>query len=215
MLLTEQTVESFLAAIRSSNPTPGGGSASALAGAMGASLLAMVAGLPKSKAATAEDAERLKAAGSRCSAVAGELETLVERDSEAYDQVLAAYRLPKGTDEEKAARSAAIQSGFRAAIAAPLAVMRACAAAAEQGVVVATLGLASASSDVQVGFELIYAALRGAKLNVETNLGSLKDEAYLAKVRSDVEEFERAIAHETAAAQTINRRSGDQEIRRK
>src|SRR5215831_3936456 len=103
MVLTKQTVESFLAAIRSSSPTPGGGSAAALAGAMGASLLAMVAGLPKS-AATAEDTERLKAAGARCTAIAGELEALVERDSEAYDSVLAAYKLPKGTEEEKAAR---------------------------------------------------------------------------------------------------------------
>lgn len=200
MTFSDQKVSDFLAAIRSSNPTPGGGSASALAGAMGASLLAMVAALPKSKAATAEDTARLKAAGDRCAALARDLETLVERDSDAYNRVLAAYKMPKGTDAEKAARSTAIQAGFHAAIAAPLAVMRACAAAAEQGVVVATLGLASASSDVQVGIALLDAALRGAKLNVETNVGSVKDAAYLAKVHDDVKEFERAIRHETAAA---------------
>jgi formiminotetrahydrofolate cyclodeaminase len=194
MALTEQTVGTFLAAIRSSNPTPGGGSASALAGAMGASLLAMVAGLPKSRAESAEDMEHLKAAGGRCAALARDLETLIERDSDAYNLVLAAYKLPKGTDTEKAARSAAIQAGFRAAIAAPLDVMRACAAAAEQAVVVSTLGLASASSDVQVGVELLNAALRGAKLNVETNLGSMKDADYVAKVRSDVRGLESAIA---------------------
>jgi methenyltetrahydrofolate cyclohydrolase len=202
---SDHTVSEFLGAIRSSNPTPGGGSASALAGAMGASLLAMVAGLPKSKAATAADAERLKAAGERCAALASELEALVERDSDAYNQVLAAYTLPKGTDAEKTARAAAIQAGFRAAIDAPLDVMRACAAAAEQGVVVAALGLASASSDVQVGMELLTSALRGAKLNVETNLGSMKDADYLAKVRSDAQQFERAIASETSAAQKISR----------
>jgi formiminotetrahydrofolate cyclodeaminase len=167
---------------------------------MGASLLTMVAALPKSRAATAEDAERLKAAAERCAALAGDLEALVERDSDAYNQVLGAYKLPKITAEEKAARSAAIQAGFRAAIDAPLAVMRACAAAAEQGVVVATLGLTSASSDVQVGIELLNAALRGAKLNVETNLGSVKDATYLAKVRAAAKEFERAIGHETGAA---------------
>ena len=200
MVLTKQSVESVLAAIRSSNPTPGGGSASALAGAMGASLLAMVAGLPKSKATTAEDRDRLKAAGDRCAALAKELETLVERDSDAYNQVLAAYKLPKATDDEKAARSMAIQAGFHAAIAAPLAVMHACAAAVEQGVIVSAYGLASASSDVQVGIELLNAALRGAKLNVDTNLGSVKDADYLAKVRGHVEEFERAIVRETAAA---------------
>ena len=200
MVLTEQTVGTFLAAIRSANPTPGGGSASALAGAMGASLLAMVAGLPKSRAESAEGTERLKAAGGRCAALARDLETLIERDSDAYNLVLAAYKLPKGTDTEKAARSAAIQAGFGAAIAAPLEVMRACAAAAEQAVVVSTLGLASASSDVQVGVELLNAALRGAKLNVETNLGSVKDADYVAKVRLDVRDLESAIAHETAVA---------------
>jgi len=197
---SDHTVSEFLAAIRSSNPTPGGGSASALAGAMGASLLAMVAGLPKSTATTAEDAERLRAAGERCTALARELESLVERDSDAYNTVLAAYKLPKATDEQKTARSAAVQAGFRAAIDAPVAVMRACAAAAEQGVIVATLGLPSAASDVQVGMELLNAALRGAKLNVETNLGSVRDAEYLARVRDDVNEFERAIEHETALA---------------
>ena len=199
MKLTERRVDDLLQAFRSSDPTPGGGSAAALAGAIGASLLAMVAGLPKSRAATEEDVERLQAAGQRCAAIAGDLTTLVDRDSEAYDLVVGAYKQPKGSDEEKAARSAAIQQAMRAAIAAPLDVMRACAAAAEQGVVVAALGNPSASSDVQVGFELLGAGLRGAKLNVEINLGSVKDAAYVEKVRRDVEEFERAIAHETAS----------------
>jgi formiminotetrahydrofolate cyclodeaminase len=207
MTLLGQSVHSFLAEVRSSNPTPGGGSASAFAGALGSSLLAMVAGLPKSRAATAEDAERLKAAGARCTALAAELETLVERDSQAYELVLSAYKLPKGTDNEKASRSAAIQRAFRAAIDAPLDVMRACASAAEQGVVVATLGLASASSDAMVGIELLGAALRGAKLNVETNLASVKDAEYLAKARTDMEELTHAINHETAAAAAALTRS--------
>jgi len=197
--LTERRVDDLLQAFRSPDPTPGGGSAAALAGALGASLLAMVAGLPKSRAATEEDAERLQAAGRRCAAIAGDLTTLVDRDSEAYDLVVGAYQQPKRTDEEKSARSAAIQQAMRAAIAAPLDVMRACAAAAEQGVVVAALGNPSASSDVRVGFELLGAGLRGAKLNVEINLGSVKDAAYVETVRREVEEFERAIAHEIAS----------------
>lgn len=200
MRLTDQTVHRFLEAIRSATPTPGGGSASALSGAMGASLLAMVAALPKSRATSVEDSNRLTAAGGRCAGLAADLEALVQRDSDAYDAVLAAYKRPKGTVEEKAARAAAIQSAFRAAIAAPLDVMSACAAAAEQGIVIARLGLASASSDVQVGIELLTAALRGAKLNVETNLASVKDAEYLKKVRSDVQEFEHAMGRTNSAA---------------
>lgn len=200
MKFTEKSVNELLAAFRSGDPTPGGGSAAALAAAVGASLFAMVAGLPKSKATTAEDTARLKAAGDRCTALAGELAALVDKDAESYDLVMAAFKMPKGTDQEKAARSAAIQDGLRAATAAPLAVMRGCAAAVEQGVVVATLGNPSAASDGQVGFELLGAALRGARLNVNTNLESVKDPEYVAGIRREVEEFERALGHETAAA---------------
>ncbi|HET7696404.1 MAG TPA: cyclodeaminase/cyclohydrolase family protein [Vicinamibacterales bacterium] len=200
MKLTDTTITGFLDALRAPEPTPGGGSAAALAGAMGASLFAMMAGLPKSRATTAEDAARLAAAGTRSAALADELTILVDRDSAAYADVMAAYRLPKGTAEEKAARSAAIQSAMRGAIAAPLDVMRACAAAAEQGVVVAAMGNPSASSDAAVGFELLGAGLRGAKLNVEINLGSVKDAEYVKRVQAEIEELERAIAHETRAA---------------
>jgi len=199
--LTDRTVAQLLEAFASPEPTPGGGSAAALAGAMGASLLAMVAGLPKSRAATAEDAARLAAAGSRCRAIAADLVTVVDRDSEAYQLVMAAYRRAKTTDEEKSARSAAIQDAMRAAIAAPLDVMRGCAAAAEQGVVVAAMGNPSASSDAAVGFELLGAGLRGAKLNVEINLGSIKDAEYVRKTQAQIEELSRALSHETAAAQ--------------
>ena len=188
--LTDQSVTSLLVAFRSSDPTPGGGSAAALAGAIGASLLAMVAGLPKSRAGTKEDAGRLKRAGEECAALSVDLEALVDRDSDAYDLVMAAYKKPKTTDEEKAARSAAIQTAMREAIAAPLAVILACAAVAEHGEVIAVLGNPSASSDVKVGFELLGAGLRGAKENVEINLGSVKDAEYVARVRSDVTALE-------------------------
>src|SRR5690348_60671 len=122
-MLTNRTITQILADIRSSEPTPGGGSAAALAGAMGASLIAMVAGLPKSRAATEEDAQRLAAARERCTALARELESLVDTDSAAYELVVAAYKRPKVTDEDKTARTAAIQAAFREAIAAPLGVM--------------------------------------------------------------------------------------------
>jgi formiminotetrahydrofolate cyclodeaminase len=193
MKLIDRTVTDLLAAFRSSAPTPGGGSASALAGAMGASLLAMVAALPKPRAATAEEVERLSAAGDRCTALAEDLTRLVDRDSEAYDLVVAAYKAPKSTDDEKAARSAAIQEAMRAAIQAPLDVMRACAAAGEHASIVAALGNPSASSDVQVGLELLRAGLRGAKLNVEINLGSVKDMDYATAIREQVEGYERAM----------------------
>jgi formiminotetrahydrofolate cyclodeaminase len=198
MRLTDRSVRDLLQAFRSSEPTPGGGSASALAAATGASLLAMVAALPKSRAATEEDVERLTAAGARCADIAERLTDFVDRDSEAYDLVVSAYRLPKGTDDEKRARSARIQEALQHATDTPLEVMRACAAAIEQGDVVAQFGNRNASSDVEVGMELLAAGLRGARLNVDINLGSVKDEGYTGRVREEVArlvlEAERGVA---------------------
>ena len=185
MKLTSMTTSELLAAFRSSEPTPGGGSASALAGAVGASLLAMVAGLPKPKAANDQDVQRLGEAGAQCSALAVQLEALIDEDSAAYDLVVGAFRMPKGTDEEKAARTAGIQRALAAATEAPLNVMRRCAEALALAPIVAALGNQNASSDVAVARALLSAGLSGARENVEINLGSLKDEAYVARIREE------------------------------
>lgn len=185
MKLTSMTTSELLAAFRSSEPTPGGGSASALAGAVGASLLAMVAGLPKPKATGDEDLRQLGDAGAQCSALAVQLEALIDDDSAAYDLVVGAFRMPKATDEEKAARSAGIQRALTAATEAPLHVMRRCAEALALAPTIASLGNPNASSDVAVARALLSAGLSGARENVEINLGSLKDEAYVARIRAE------------------------------
>lgn len=199
-LLVEKSVAGLLEAFRSTDPTPGGGSASALAGAVGASLIVMVGSLPKPRASTSEDVERLQAVVGRCTALADELAGLVDRDSAAYETVMAAYRLPKSTDGEKQARSARIQEALRFAIDAPLAMMRACAAAMEQAVVVASLGNLNAASDVQVAIELLTAGLNGARVNVDINLKSVKDASYAEATRAEIAELTRAAAHEADAA---------------
>jgi formiminotetrahydrofolate cyclodeaminase len=186
MTLTHKSVKALLEEFRSAAPTPGGGSAAALAGAVGASLLAMVAGLPKPRASADPDLQTLRQAGERSTALAIELEGLVDRDSEAYELVVSAYRLAKGTDEEKAVRARRIQEALVVAIAAPLDVMRACRAAMALGPALQEHGNPNAASDVQVGLELLGAGLRGARLNVEVNLASVKDPAYVAKVTAEI-----------------------------
>jgi formiminotetrahydrofolate cyclodeaminase len=180
MTLTDHRFRDLLAAFRSPEPAPGGGSASALAGAVGASLLAMVAALPKPRAAGAAEAGRLATARERCVALSDDLAALVDRDSEAYLQVVAAFRLPKATDQEKAVRGSRIQEALRIATEVPLDVMRGCAAAIEQAAVVAAFGNRNASSDLEVGLELLGAGLRGARLNVDVNLASLTDASFVA-----------------------------------
>ena len=185
-MLVENTVAQILDAFASSEPTPGGGSAAALAGAVGTSLLLMVARMPKTKIGADADRSALDAAADVLGPLASELRGLIDRDTAAYDEVVAAYRLPKSTEDEKAARKAAIQNGMRSAIEAPLAVMRACRRALEQSSVVEQHGNPNAASDVTVAKELLRAGLNGAKANVEINLSSISDTDYAARVRSAI-----------------------------
>jgi methenyltetrahydrofolate cyclohydrolase len=183
MTLTDKSVKSLLEDFRSPAPTPGGGSAAALAGAVGASLLTMVASLPKARAG---HEEQLRDAGRRSAALATVLEALVDRDSEAFELVVGAYRLPKSTEEEKTLRALRIEDALKAAIAAPLEVMRACREGTTLATVLLEYGNPNASSDVQVGLELLRAGLRGAHMNVEINLGGLKDQTYADAVRAEL-----------------------------
>ncbi len=189
MSLAQLPFTELLDAFRSREPTPGGGSASALGGAVGASLLAMVARLPKPRAHRTEDIERLAVAGARCAAIGDRLAALMDRDSSAYDLVVAAFRLPKNTDEEKTARGIRIQEALRSATEAPLDTMRTCADAIGLAAVIAAFGNRNAASDVQVGLELLRAGLRGAKLNVDVNLPGIKDETFAAAVRREAEQL--------------------------
>lgn len=185
MKLTALPVSDLLAAFRSSEPTPGGGSASALSSAVGASLLAMVAGLQKPAATSDEDLARLADARRRCTALAVQLEALIDQDSAAYDLVVGAFRLPRGTEEEKAARASAIQTALVAATEAPLEVMRRTSEALGIAPVVAQLGNRNAASDVEVALALLKAGLFGARRNVDINLDGLKDPGYAGRVKAE------------------------------
>src|SRR5688500_635431 len=145
--LTSMPLTDLLDAFASNDPVPGGGSAAALAGAVGASLLIMVAGLPKTKTGAPEEAADLSEASARLRPLRDSLASLVERDSEAYAAVIEAMRLPKATDAEKEARRAGIGAAIREAIEVPMDTMRACQQALRGAVVVADNGNANAATD--------------------------------------------------------------------
>lgn len=162
------SLAAFADALASDSATPGGGSASALAGALAASLVAMVAHMT----------EGLEAVAAEADAAREELLALVDEDARAFDQVMAAFRLPKETDADKAARSAAIQRGYEAATEPPA---RLCARALrvlELAAEVAARGNPNAVSDAGVAALLAHGALQGAALNVRINVGSIRDEAF-------------------------------------
>lgn len=201
MKLVEHSVAELLRRFSTPTPTPGGGSASALAGSVGAALLAMVAGMQKTKTGAPTDREALDRVLEPLLNGRDHLAGLVDRDSEAYDAVVAAYKLSKGTDDEKQARSSAIAGALRGATEVPLDVMRACHAAARDAAVVAAHGNPSAASDVGVGLELLEAALRGAARNVRINLGGMKDAGYAAGIEDEVRRLEGWMADAVAQGQ--------------
>ncbi len=175
MKFSDMTVAQFLGALARPDPTPGGGTAAALAGAMAASLLVMVSGLAKSHTNTEAEKEALAAARQALQPLGATLADLADADSAAFDDVLSAYRLPKATDDEKVARSAAIQSALQGATVVPLHTLRACTEALAQAGVVAACGNRSAVSDVGVAIGLLEAAAAGAEANIRINLGSVRD----------------------------------------
>jgi methenyltetrahydrofolate cyclohydrolase len=183
----------LLDAFASNAPVPGGGSAAALAGAIGASLLIMAAGLPKTRLGTQEERTVLDAATARLKPLRDELAALIDRDSDAYTSVMNAYRLPKSNDEEKAARSRAIDAAMRAATEAPLVTMRVCHKVMSDASVIAGSGAPAAASDVAVGIDLLRTAARGAALNVDTNVKDVKDADYASRVMRERLDLEQAI----------------------
>ncbi len=171
-----------------------------MGGAIGVSLLMMVAGLGKTRGNI--DAERVQLDATRASLlnVRDRLLTLADTDTAAYNTVTAAYRLAKGSDEEKAARREAIQRAMHAATEAPLETLRAVAEAMAQAKVVAELGNPSAASDVRVALELLEAAGAGASANVEINLTTLQDDAFRKATASTTIDLSNQLTERSAAA---------------
>jgi formiminotetrahydrofolate cyclodeaminase len=173
----------LLDAIASPNATPGGGSASAFAGAMAAALGQMVAGLSRKKKSQAAFADELSAALIEMRKTSDELAEAIDLDAAAYDAVIAGFKLPQGNSEEIAARETAIQDATKKAAEVPLKV-------AEKSVeLFGKLGqlerfvAASMRSDVHVGRLMASAGARGALANVEINLDGIKDAAFVAAMR--------------------------------
>src|SRR6478672_6201969 len=191
-MLVDQSVRSLLEAFRSPAPTPGGGSASALASAVGASLLLMVAALPKTRGGTDEDRAALGAASASLERVCAELTSAVDADTAAYDRVVAAYKMPKASAEEQAARKAAVQGALQAATDVPLGVMRESVRALEAGGAIAAHGHKAASSDVGVALALLTAGIAGARLNVDINLDAIGDSAYRDRAAAQARDLQAA-----------------------
>ncbi|HAZ61328.1 MAG TPA: methenyltetrahydrofolate cyclohydrolase [Gammaproteobacteria bacterium] len=199
MSFKNETVSSFLDALASQASTPGGGSAAAVMGSMGAALVSMVCNLTIGKPKYAPVEAEVKALLARAEGLRAALLDAMADDVRVFDAVMAAYGLPKDDDAQKAARSAAIQSALREATDVPLACARLaaeviglCRATAEQGNV-------NVVSDAGVAVLAAHAAVRSAALNVYINIGGIKDAEFAGSRREAIEALLADTARETEA----------------
>ena len=202
----ERGIADFLEALGSSAPAPGGGAASALAGALAAALAEMVAqltvGRPKYQSVDAS----MRALIARARAARADLLAAMDDDERAYGAVAAAYKLPKGGDEERAARDAAIQDALYGAMRPPLRVMERACAVLELAEEAASAGNPSVASDAGCAALIGEAAVRAAALNVLANVALLRDEDEAERARLEVARLEERAAalreHTMAAVHT-------------
>jgi methenyltetrahydrofolate cyclohydrolase len=176
--IKDNRIEQFLEALASQSATPGGGSAAAIIGAMGAALVSMVCNLTIGKKKYAEVEGEMKDVLAKADALRKQLIGMIEDDVRAFDAVMGAYGMPKETDADKAKRDSAIQAALKQATDVPMA----CARAARQVIDIAAIasdkGNLNVISDAGVGVLAGYAALRSAALNVFTNARMITDKTF-------------------------------------
>jgi formiminotetrahydrofolate cyclodeaminase len=198
--LSDLTIDEFLTAVAADTPAPGGGSVAALAGALGAALAAMVAGLTVGRERHAAHDAQMRTLLAQASALRQELVALMDADTAAYTEVMTAYKLPKDTEAQRAERAETIQAALRGAAETPLAAAAACADVLRLTVQAATHGNRNAASDAAVSALMAHAGLLGAARNVLINLKSIDDAAFCRAAEMRIAELLRAGEHALAAA---------------
>lgn len=187
--LIHHSIAAFLDALAGSSPTPGGGSVAALSGAQGAALVSMVCNLTMGKKKYAAVQDEIAHLLEQSEALRRELTDLIQADVEAFDNVSAAYKLPQESEEQKSARTAAIQQALKAATVVPMRVAEACARVLDLCAPVAEKGNRNAVSDAGVAALMAEAGLRGAALNVLINLKAIHDDAFCTEMGRKLEDL--------------------------
>lgn len=188
--LVDMTLSEFANETASESPAPGGGSIAAYAGAMGVALGTMVANLSAHKRGWDDKWEYYSEWAEKGQAYKARLVALVDEDTHAFNRIMEAFGLPKGSDEEKAQRKAAIQEATKGAINVPLQVMEVCLASMEVMLEMAKTGLPASISDAGVGVLCARAGVRGAHLNVKINAADLEDKSFVDEVFAKTKKIE-------------------------
>ncbi len=191
-MLVNKDIVDFVATTASNEPVPGGGSIAALSGALAAALAEMVANLTIGKKKYVEVESEMKGIVEALEVKRQELIELIDKDASSFDEVMKAFKLPKETDEEKAARSNAIQEGTKYAASVPLQTAKIAYSIMEYSKIVVEKGNTNAVTDGAVSAMMARTAVLSALMNVKINLGSIKDEKFVEDMTVEVNELEAA-----------------------
>ena len=199
-MVESMTIQEFLDVLSSKEPVPGGGGASALAGALGNALGQMVANLTIGKKKYAQAEDEIKELAERMKGIQGQFTALADQDAKVFAPLAKCYSLPSGTEEEKAYKAEVMEARLLDASLVPMEIMEKAAEMLEIMDILADKGSRMAVSDVGVGVQFIRTALLGAVMNVYINTKSMKNRE---KAEEMNEKAERLIKEGTEAADRI------------
>ena len=194
-MLVDKNIKDFLLETASDSPAPGGGSIAALCGALGAALGSMVCSLTIGKEKYQSFEGEFKDLKPKLEQNMSKLIKLIDDDTNAFNDVMSAFKLPKDTDEQKTKRSEAIQQGYKKAISVPLETAQTSLNTLSLMELIVTKGNQNAITDGAVGALASQTAIKGALLNVKINLTSIKDENYVKSIKKNIAEIEASMNH--------------------
>jgi formiminotetrahydrofolate cyclodeaminase len=195
--LASMSVKDFLSELASSSPAPGGGSVAALAGALGAALSSMVCNLTISKEKYENVQDEIKRVLGESEQLRKHLTKLIDKDTEAFNEVMRAMKMPKETDDQKDNRREALQRAYKSAAMVPFETAETCEKLLDLAMVVAEKGNQSSITDAAISAYMANVGVQSAVLNVKINLDSIKDECFVEKMRKKLDEIEKSSNNKT------------------
>jgi len=189
--LVSMKIGGFLSELASDSPAPGGGSVAALAGSLGAALSSMVCNLTIGKEKYADVQLEIKDTLKKSEQLRKELIKLIDKDTEAFNDVMKAFKMPKETEEQKEKRKQAIQKGYKTAAKVPLETAKTCEKILDIAMVVAEKGNKNSITDAAVSALMAQAGVKSAILNIKINLGSIKDDEFVERISFEIDELQK------------------------
>jgi len=202
-MMVEESVQEFIQKLASGAPTPGGGSAAALGGTMAAALAEMVCNLTIGKEKYENVQEKVKEEREKLASSRKRLMEIVDEDAAAFDEVMKAFKMPKGDDDEKEKRALAIQEAFKLAASVPMETAEKCMEVLERAVVVAEIGNKNSITDAGSSTLLAHASLNAALLNVRINLSGIKDGKFVEDMERKMRDIQNRADEKLECARKI------------